>query len=78
MVELRFNDVGEGINEGKIVTWERKEGDKVNEGDVLVSVETAKITVEITSPTKGTVFKIYKKEKEEIQVGDLLVHIQND
>ena len=73
--EFRFPDVGEGITEGTIVKWKVKEGDKVNNDQVLAEVETDKAVVEIPSPKKGTILKLYHKEGEIINVGETLAVI---
>ena len=36
------------MTEGKIVTWNKKVGDKVKSDDVLADVETDKATMEVT------------------------------
>ena len=73
--EFKFPDVGEGITEGTIVKWKVKEGDKVNSDQILAEVETDKAVVEIPSPKKGTILKLYHKEGEVINVGETLAVI---
>ncbi len=73
--EFRFPDVGEGITEGTIVKWKVKEGDKVNNDQILAEVETDKAVVEIPSPKKGTILKLYHKEGETINVGETIAVI---
>src|SRR3989338_8832171 len=73
--EFRFPEVGEGITEGTIVKWKVKEGDKVNNDQILAEVETDKAVVEIPSPKKGVILKLYHKEGEIINVGETLAVI---
>ena len=73
--EFKFPDVGEGITEGTIVKWKVKEGDKVNSDQILAEVETDKAVVEIPSPKKGTILRLYHKEGEIINVGETLAVI---
>ncbi len=74
--EFRFPDVGEGITEGEIVKWRIKEGDKVNEHDVLAEIETDKAIVEMPSPKSGVISKIFHKEGDTVKVGEVLVVIE--
>ncbi len=74
-LEFKFPDVGEGITEGTIVKWRVKEGDSVNADQVIADVETDKAIVEIPSPKKGTILKLYHKEGEVIPVHDVLAVI---
>lgn len=73
--DFKFADIGEGIHEGTILKWNFKEGDKVNEGDTLVIVETDKVNAELPAPVSGTILKIGKKEGEVIHVGETVVII---
>jgi len=73
--EFKFPDVGEGITEGHIVKWRVKEGEKVDSDQILAEVETDKAVVEIPSPKKGTILRLYHKEGETINVGEVIVVI---
>src|SRR5699024_3184829 len=66
-------DIGEGIHEGEIVKWFVKEGDEVQEDDVVCEVQNDKAVVEIPSPVDGTVEKIHVQEGEVAVVGDTLI-----
>lgn len=43
---------------GNIVSWEKKEGDKLNEGDLLAEIETDKATMGFETPEEGYLAKI--------------------
>ena len=75
VLEFKFPDVGEGIHEGTIVKWRVKENDNVESDQILADVETDKAVVEIPSPRKGTILKLYHKEGEVIKVGETLAVI---
>lgn len=70
--EFRLPDIGEGLTEAEIVAWLVDDGDHVDEGDVVVEVETAKTTVDIPSPFTGTVLMRRGDEGDSIEVGDVL------
>lgn len=55
---------GMGIEEGMVLRWLKAIGDKVEQGEVLVEVETAKATQEIEAPISGTLVKITVKAGE--------------
>ena len=74
-LEFKFPDVGEGITEGTIVKWNVKEGDSVKADQKIADVETDKAVVEIPSPKKGTILKLYHKEGEVINVGEVIAVI---
>ena len=66
-------DLGEGLEEGEIVSWLVAEGDEVALNQPLVEVETAKATVEIPSPFAGTIATLHAGSGESVAVGAPLV-----
>jgi pyruvate dehydrogenase E2 component (dihydrolipoamide acetyltransferase) len=66
-------DLGEGLEEGEIVSWLVAEGDRVELNQPLVEVETAKATVEIPSPFAGTVTTLHGGAGDSVAVGAPLV-----
>ena len=43
---------------GTIISWEKKEGDKLNEGDLLAEIETDKATMGFETPEEGYLAKV--------------------
>jgi pyruvate dehydrogenase E2 component (dihydrolipoamide acetyltransferase) len=69
-------DLGEGLEEGEVVSWRVAEGDHVELNQPLVEVNTAKALVEIPSPYAGTVVKLHAAEGDVVLVGKPLVTIE--
>jgi pyruvate dehydrogenase E2 component (dihydrolipoamide acetyltransferase) len=63
------------MEEGKLVKWTKKEGDRVTKGEVLAEVETDKAVMEIVARGDGVMRKIIAAEGETRPVGDLLAVI---
>ena len=61
---------------GMIIRYEVKEGDMVNEGDVILVLEAMKMENTITTPVAGRVAKINFKEGDSVQKGDVLAVIE--
>ncbi len=55
---IRMPRLSDTMAEGKIVTWNKKVGDKIKPGDVLAEVETDKATMELESYNEGTLLYI--------------------
>ena len=70
--DFRLPDIGEGLTEAEVVEWMVQEGDRVEIGDVVVEVETAKTTVEIPTPFGGTILRRNGDEGDSVEVGDIL------
>jgi len=66
-------DLGEGLEEGTLVSWLVAEGDDVALNQPLVEVETAKAAVEIPSPVAGRVTRLHGEPDGTVAVGAPLV-----
>jgi pyruvate dehydrogenase E2 component (dihydrolipoamide acetyltransferase) len=71
--QFELPDLGEGIHEAEIVDILVSEGDEVEEGQEVLTVETDKATVDIPSPTTATVQEIHVEPDQLVQVGDVLI-----
>jgi len=71
-VEIKVPPLGESVTEATIARWAKKEGDAVKADDLLVELETDKVTLEVNATTSGALSKIMKKEGDTVNVGELL------
>lgn len=69
-------DLGEGLAEAEIHEWHVKVGDAVEVDQDLVSMETAKAVVEVPSPVKGKVVKLYGEPGDIIDTGEPLIEFE--
>uniref|UniRef100_A0AC35FR22 Dihydrolipoamide acetyltransferase component of pyruvate dehydrogenase complex n=1 Tax=Panagrolaimus sp. PS1159 TaxID=55785 RepID=A0AC35FR22_9BILA len=61
------------MESGTIVSWQKKEGDKLEEGDLLCEIETDKATMGFETPEEGYLAKILISEgTKDISIGKLL------
>lgn len=56
------------MEEGKLLKWMCKEGDRIEKGDPVFEVETGKVNLEVEAIVEGTILKIYRKEGEVVDV----------
>jgi len=75
---FKLPDLGEGLTEVEIIEWLVKEGDEVEVDQLICEVETAKAIVEIPSPQKGKIYKLYGKAEDIVNVGDPLVEFESE
>ena len=61
-IEVKLSSLGVSITEGTILSWLKKEGDRVEKGEVLAEVETEKVNFEITAPESGVLLKLFYGE----------------
>ena len=68
-----------GMNQdtGSIACWNKKPGDYVEAGDVVMDVETDKAVMEIEAKQKGYLTKIFYEAGCEVPVGDVVALIED-
>jgi len=74
VVELKVPAAGESITSANVAVWRRKEGDLVSQGEVLVTLETDKVSNELEAPVSGRL-KIITPEGEEVSIGAVIATI---
>jgi pyruvate dehydrogenase E2 component (dihydrolipoamide acetyltransferase) len=71
--EFRLPDPGEGIHEAEIVDIQVGAGDSVEEGDVLLTVETDKANVDVPASFTGSIEELRVSAGDDVRVGDVLL-----
>src|ERR1700730_15190237 len=74
--EFKLPDVREGLTEADIVAWHVKPGDPVEDGQIIVEIETAKAVVELPSPWDGTVTRLLAEEGQTFDVGASIIAVE--
>ena len=69
--EIRIPKLGMSATEMTLVEWMFADGDSVEKGDIIYTVETDKSTTEVEAQDAGTIHP-HGTEGETYQVGDLI------
>ena len=75
-IQIVVPDLGESVVEATVGSWLKKEGDRVQAGEPIVSLETDKVDLDVTAPQAGVLSKIERQEGEDVKVGDVLAVIE--
>lgn len=73
-LEVKVPAAGESITSANVAKWHKQNGDTVRKGDVLVTLETDKVSSELEAAADG-VLKIVVGEGEEVAIGTLIATI---
>eukprot|EP01097_Dermamoeba_algensis_P009385 TRINITY_DN6608_c0_g1_i1.p1 TRINITY_DN6608_c0_g1~~TRINITY_DN6608_c0_g1_i1.p1 ORF type:complete len:384 (-),score=133.05 TRINITY_DN6608_c0_g1_i1:459-1439(-) len=67
------------MEQGNLLSWKKKEGDKLSVGDVLAEIETDKATMEMEFQEEGYLAKIIKPAgSQQVRVGELIaIRVEN-
>jgi pyruvate dehydrogenase E2 component (dihydrolipoamide acetyltransferase) len=75
MYDITMPKLSDSMEEGKIIAWRVKEGDEVEEGQVLAEVESDKATMELECFHSGTLAEITHGDGSEVRVGEVIGRI---
>nr|WP_164837302.1 dihydrolipoamide acetyltransferase family protein [Vibrio alfacsensis] len=75
MKTFNLPDLGEGLAESEIVKWHINVGDSVKLDQIVLTVETAKATVDVPAPYSGRIISRHGEEGDVINIGALLLEI---
>jgi pyruvate dehydrogenase E2 component (dihydrolipoamide acetyltransferase) len=73
--EVRMPRLDDDMQEGTIVRWLKKEGDRVEKGEPIVEIETQKITYEIQAPNSGSLRLMLAKADELVPINTIIAVI---
>jgi len=68
MIPINMPQVGQDIPSGTIVEWLKKENDPVQEGEVVLTVESDKAVFEVEAEGSGILLKILHKAGDEVDI----------
>jgi 2-oxoglutarate dehydrogenase E2 component (dihydrolipoamide succinyltransferase) len=74
-VEVKVPTVGESITSGILSVWHKKEGESVNAGDILFTLETDKVSSEVNAPESG-VLRTQAAEGDEVKIDQVVALIE--
>jgi len=69
MTKVIMPKMGDGMEEGTLLEWLKKDGDKVRSGEVIGNIQTDKATLELESPGSGILTGFLIKPGETVPVG---------
>jgi 2-oxoglutarate dehydrogenase E2 component (dihydrolipoamide succinyltransferase) len=72
LTEVKVPALGESIREATIVRWLKAKGDSVTADEVLVELETDKVTLEVNAPASGVLTEVRAVKGGVVGVGDVL------
>src|SRR5688572_6885311 len=71
-IEITMPQLSDTMEEGTVVKWHKKEGDKVRSGEEIADVETDKATMPMEAFEGGTLAAVLVPEGGKVKVGDAI------
>jgi pyruvate dehydrogenase E2 component (dihydrolipoamide acetyltransferase) len=77
-IDVTMPNLGYDMEQGKVQSWLKSVGDRVERGEPLAEIETDKTTVEMEAMASGTLVEIVVDEGGEATVGDVIARLESD
>ena len=74
--DITIPSVGESVSSGFITQWHKADGEMVNSGDLLLTLDTDKISTEIAAESAG-VLEILVQEGQDVEIGAVVGKISS-
>ena len=75
-IEIKVPPLGESVSEASIAKLHKKVGDAVKADELILELETDKVTLEVNAPANGVISDLKVKEGDNVKVGDLVAVMQ--
>ncbi len=75
-IEIKVPPLGESVSEASIAKLHKKVGDAVKADELILELETDKVTLEVNAPANGVISDLKVKEGDNVKVGDLVAIMQ--
>src|SRR5687767_435026 len=69
--------LGETVTEGTVANWHKKVGDTVAVDEIILDIETDKVSMEIPAPAAGVITEIRVQQGTTVEVGTVLAVIES-
>jgi len=77
-IEVVMPKMGESLQEGTIIRWIKKEGEKVERDEMILEISTDKVDTEVPAPNSGVLSKIIAQENETVEVGTVIAILDTE
>jgi 2-oxoglutarate dehydrogenase E2 component (dihydrolipoamide succinyltransferase) len=75
IIEVKVPQLSESVSEATLLTWHKRVGESVSEGENLIDVETDKVVLELPASKSGVLSKIIKGDGEKVGSNELIAQI---
>jgi len=78
IIEIKVPVLAESVPDATLLEWQKNIGEYVERGEILIDLETDKVTLEVASPEAGIVKEILKQSGDVVLTDDILAVIDTE
>ncbi|MFK8040384.1 MAG: 2-oxoglutarate dehydrogenase complex dihydrolipoyllysine-residue succinyltransferase [Rickettsiaceae bacterium] len=77
IIDIKVPALGESVSEATIAKWYKLQGEQVEADELLLELETEKVTLEVNATSSGVLAKLFKQEGDNVEVDEVIGHIDS-
>lgn len=78
LVEVKVPMLSESVAEATLISWHKKEGERIDRDENLIDIETDKVVLELPAPATGVLAKIIKGDGTTVVGGEVIATIDTE
>src|SRR5512140_2168059 len=78
IIEVKVPQLSESVSEATLLTWHKKVGEAVSEGENLIDIETDKVVLELPAIKSGVLVKIIKADGAKVASNETIAQIDTE
>ncbi|MBU0621147.1 MAG: 2-oxoglutarate dehydrogenase complex dihydrolipoyllysine-residue succinyltransferase [Gammaproteobacteria bacterium] len=78
IIEVKVPQLSESVSEATLLTWHKKVGEAVSEGENLIDIETDKVVLELPAIKSGVLAKIIKADGTKVASEEVIAQIDTE
>ena len=71
-IKIKAPTFPESVADGTVANWIKKEGEDINQDEVIAEIETDKVVLEVLAQSDGVISKIHKTEGETVASSEII------
>ena len=71
-IEIKSPTFPESVADGTVANWVKKEGESVDQDEIIAEIETDKVVLEVVAPSNGVLTKIIKHEGDVVNSAEII------
>src|SRR3989304_1001032 len=78
LIDVKVPQLAESVAEATLLTWRKREGERVGRDENLIDIETDKVVLELPAPQAGVIARILKGDGGTVVSGEVIATIDTE
>jgi len=78
LIDVKVPQLSESVAEATLLTWRKREGERVGRDENLIDIETDKVVLELPAPQSGVIARILKDDGGTVVSGEVIATIDTE